>query len=607
MIRKSILLLVWLSLFGATLFSPSCANTTAPPSGGRKDTIPPVLIRTNPPENSVNFKGKSIELRFDEFPKIVDAVNQIYLSPPQSKRPTARVKGKSVVITFSEPLDTTTTYSLQMGESIVDNNEGNPFGSYSFSFSTGSELDSLFFSGYVVDAQTLLPMENISVLLHTNESDTAIYKTLPRAMAKTDLWGYFSVLNLKGIPYHIFAIEDLNRNNRYEDNNERIAFIDSLFIPHKDLFSDSLAARRINPKDTLLMLSRPVDHTLYLFKESPKRQILREKVRPQPRYFYFTFGAPNAQIDSIEIEGINPQMLIREHSFFKDTIRYWVQGDHIPDTLTGLIRYFRTDSLNQLSPFEEKFALTIPKEQEPIRDSVSNVNVLKVDISSNSEFVEQNGVLFSFSAYPIELESEKIVFTYTTPREEEIAVPFSFQKDSLNGSMYRLIPEKWTPSMSYKVVAPANIFTDVYGYVNDSLYHTFTLPDVEKTGSISLTLKGGNGWYLVELLTSTREKVIRSLHIPAGGNGLFSYLPDDIYIIRITEDKNGNGVWDTGSYDHHIPPERVRFYTFADGSDLIEINEKLELNQTIDIEELFSHDVTPIVPTKTNTNTNIRR
>jgi len=603
----------------ASLFIPSCANTSMPPSGGQKDTIPPVLVRTVPPENSVNFTGKRIELKFDEYPKVVDAVNQIYLSPPQSKRPQAMVRGKSVVITFPTSLDTNTTYSLNFGQSIVDNNEGNPFGAYSFSFSTGSVIDSLLVTGYVVNAQTLLPMENVSLLLHTDMADTTIYKTLPRALAKTDLWGYFSLINLKETPYQMFAVEDLNKNNKYDDGNEKIAFSDSLLIPKTVMFSDSLVPIRINPLDTFAMLSRPIERTLYLFKEAPKRQVLREKGRPQARHFYFTFSAPYAHIDSLLIENIDTLNLIREHTLFRDTVRYWIQGNHVPDTLKGVVHYLKTDSLNLLSPAEEKFSLALPKEvgqetqsgkrgQAPTTDTTVRTDVLKVMITSKPESAEQSGILFTFSAYPVELNIDKMVFKYTSSRNEEVIVPFTFKKDSLNGCVYRLLPEKWTPSMSYELSAPEHTFKDVYGYGNDSLSYKITLPEAGKTGSISFTLKGGQGFYIVELLSKTRDRVFHSKHLRAGESGLFPYLSDDVYIIRITEDRNGNGVWDTGSLDQRIQPERVRFYTFANGSDLIEIKEKLELIQTIDIDELFNKDATPIVPNKTtNTNTNTRR
>ncbi|MDR2586161.1 MAG: Ig-like domain-containing protein [Prevotellaceae bacterium] len=610
--KKNVLILLLLSIsIGLLLFSPSCANTTTPPSGGIKDTIPPVLVGTKPAYNAVQFTGKRIELQFNEYVKLTDVASQVFISPPQAKRLQPVVRGKSVVVPFTIPLDSNTTYSISFGNSIADNNEGNPFGTYTFSFSTGNEIDSLLFSGYVVDAMTLLPLDNISIMLHTNDADTTIYKTLPRALAKTDLWGYFAAVNLKPIPYHVFGVEDVNRNNKYDPGNEMVGFLDSLFIPNVVMVPDSAAMERINPKDTLKMLSRPIERTIYLFKELSKRQILREKARPQPRYFYFTFSVPNTQINSIQVEGVDSLSLICEHSLLKDTIRYWIKGQHVPDTLKGIINYMKTDSLNQLSLEDEKFSLLLAKPAQP-QGGISRSNtprtptvdttrkeILKLDVIYKGEEVEQTGVIFSFSAYPVEIDPDKISLSYKTTRNEVIKTPFTFHKDTLNGCKYSLVPQKWTPAVTYDLDVPQGIFKDVYGFTNDSLNKKITLLDSDNFGSISITLQGGEGKYIVELLPATRDRVNRRLHLSAGEKGIFPYLTDGTYVVRITEDRNGNGMWDTGSIDQRIQPERVRFFRFENGVDLIEIKDKRELEQIIDIDELFNNDTTPIVPAKT--------
>ena len=612
---KKTLPLLFLSAAGYLAFAPSCANTSTPPSGGAKDTIPPVLLRTNPLPNTTNFKGKKIELKFNEYIKLNDPFNQIFLSPPQTKRPIATVRGKSVVVTFAQPLDSATTYVIQFGQSIADNNEGNPFGAYSFSFSTGNELDSLLFSGYVVDAQTLQPADNISILLHTNHSDTAVYKTLPRALGKTDSWGYFYLPNLKSTPYRLFAVEDKNRNHRYDPDNETVAFLDSLLIPTRPLTPEALTSIQVDRKDTLMMLSRPVEQTLYLFKEKPKRQVLREKMRPQTRMFFFTFNASDAQVIRLQVQGVDSTALIRERSFWGDTLRYWIRAPHLPDTLKGTVTYLKTDSLNQLSPVEEKFSLNAPKaevkneatpqQRAPMDKSdkggqTHREDALKITLSARPEWVEQQGIIFTFPAYPLELDPNKMKFIYTTSRKEEVTVPFSFQKDSLDGCRYYLHAEKWLSGAEYTLTIPPNIFKDVYGFTNDSLSQKVTLPDPAKTGSISVTLTGGQGAYIVDLLPKTKDKVVRRLQMQTGQKGDFPYLTDGQYVLRITEDRNGNGVWDTGSLEKGLQPERVRYYTFTDGSDIIDIKDKRELEQTIDLDELFKHDVALTIPTKTS-------
>jgi len=506
------------------------------------------------------------------------------------------VRGKSVVMTFPQPLDSATTYHIQFGLSIQDNNEGNPFGAYSFSFSTGSELDSLSFSGYLVDAQTLLPIANASILLHTNHADTSVYKNLPNALGRTDSWGYFYLPNLKPVPYRVFAIEDPNRNHKLDDN-ETVAFLDSLFVPVHTITPERLAHILVDPQDTLNMLRRPVEQTLYLFKEKPKRQVLRDKVRPQPRMFFFTFNAPDAHVIDLDVQGVDSLSIVRERSFWGDTLRYWISGNHVPDTIRGTVHYLRTDSLNQLSPYEERFSLNLPRERE---GQSERKDTLIVELKSKGELVERQGIEFLFSHYPAVFYTDSIILWYATAGEEKVKVPFTFHKDSLDGCRYYLHAQTWIPNTEYTLVVPQNTFKDVYGFANDSLTHQVSIPDPNKFGSITVILEGGAGAYVVDLLSESRDRVVRSLHLKSGETGLFSYLADGKYAIRITEDKNGNGVWDTGNLSIGLQPERVRIYRFSGEADTIEITDKIELEQTIDLDKLFTHDIAPSIPPKTS-------
>lgn len=218
------------------IFPPSCANTSTPPEGGPKDTLAPILVEVVPPINSlhhpVDIKHSTVSFEFDEYVVLNNPNSYIFLSPPQSKPPTAKIKGKKVVVSFTEPLDSSQTYSLSLGEAVKDNNEGNPFPPYTHSFSTGSYVDSLFVSGNIVEASTMLPMSNMTVLFHTDLSDSAIYKVRPRAAAKSDLWGYFTVRNLPvDSIYRVYAIQDLNNNCIYDPDQEMVAFLDTLVRP----------------------------------------------------------------------------------------------------------------------------------------------------------------------------------------------------------------------------------------------------------------------------------------------------------------------------------------------------------------------------------------
>lgn len=357
-----------LGIMSILIFPPSCANTSSPPTGGPKDTIPPVLVAVTPFMNSTmhprDVKHSQVSFEFDEYVVLNNPNSYIFLSPPQSKPPTAKIKGKKVVVSFQEPLDSSRSYSLSLGEAIKDNNEGNPFPPFTFSFSTGDHVDSLFVSGNIVEASTMLPMSNITVLFHTDPSDSAIFKVRPRAAAKSDLWGYFTVRNLPAdTVYRVFAIEDLNNNNMYDPDMERVAFLDTLVVPTRVIRDSIPELATVMMTDTAACLARPAQITLSMFKEMSSKQLLRAKERVSRRQMYLKFSAPYPQIDSLLLDGISPDKLITEHNYYHDSLTIWIndQGP-IPDTLQMRLTYHRTDdSLNILVPVTDTIRMIRPK------------------------------------------------------------------------------------------------------------------------------------------------------------------------------------------------------------------------------------------------------
>jgi hypothetical protein len=260
--------LVLLSVF----FPWGCANTTTPPSGGDKDTIPPIITKVVPLPGTVNVPVHKTKVRFtfDEYVKIKDA-NGIFLSPPLEKKPKAVIKGKSVEVTFESDLDSNTTYTLDLTGAIADNNEGNLFPGYTLVFSTGSQIDSMCMTGLVQDCNSLMPLKGATVLLYKDHADSAVLLKRPVAAAKTDDWGFFSLRNIKDTLYRVYAIKDANNNNIYEPESESIAFLDTLFRP-STMYNDSIYEfKKFDMKDTLLCLARKTDVELNVFREKPSK------------------------------------------------------------------------------------------------------------------------------------------------------------------------------------------------------------------------------------------------------------------------------------------------------------------------------------------------
>ena len=590
-------------IFASVIFSKSCANTSTPPEGGPKDTIPPVIVEVVPANNALNHprdkRHSSVSFEFNEYVALNNPNSYLFLSPPQTKPPTAKIKGKRVVVSFEEPLDSNKTYSLSLGEAIKDNNEGNPFPPYTHSFSTGSHIDSLFVSGNIVEASTMLPMPNITVLFHTDPSDSAIFKVLPKAAAKSDLWGYFTVRNLPAdTVYRVFAIEDLNNNCLYDPDQERVAFLDTLVLP-SSVMRDSLPELlSFNMTDTAACLSRPAQLSLSMFKEVSQRQILRAKERVSRRQMYLKFSAPYPQIDSIIIDGIPDEKLIKEYNYYKDSIVIWIndQGP-VADTLRMRLTYMKTDdSLNILVPQTDTIRMVRPKAkmvENRWGEMVEEVDTLAAyEVDATPENIDQNGIIITFESPMIVTPFDSITIMAKNTREQVSQAQFTVEQDTANIKKFTLrLAEKLTPGFEYTLRIPDSVFMDIDGIYCDSLVKKITLPQDESLSSLTVEASNVHEKYLVELVDEKRTKVFRSYQIDTVSVLEFPYLKAGKYSIRITEDKNGNGQVDTGSLLDKKQPEKVMMFRFnesmGNNAYILELPERTELIQTIDIGEMF--------------------
>lgn len=579
-----------LLVVGYTFHTSSCASTKAGPSGGPKDTIPPVVVGTNPLQNTTGFplaEGE-ILLSFNEYVQLKDAYKNIVLSPPQKKNLKSRVKGKGIIVSFQEPLDTNQTYSISFGNSIVDNNESNPLYGYSFSFSTGETIDSLMFSGRVVDAATLFPLENAKVALYINAKDSSVINNLPQSVATTDKWGYFTLRNLKPVAYSIYAFSDENNNNMYDPGSEKIAFCDSLVIPVEVMKADSPQLKYFDPKDTVACLSRPGEIELSLFKENPVTQFIMDYKRTSRRSAYIKFNAHNTQIDSFSIAGLKDEQLIRQFNLTNDSLVFWInEPGKVADTLELAVKYHKTDSLGRLVPSVEKLKLVAPFEKKDDKKK-DDQNKLKFNIIADSKMVEQDGIVLEFSDPLVVKRFDTLSFIMSTPKQIKSNVEFSVAQDSTDINRYIIRPDvQFVAGNDYMIKFPAGMFKDINGFANDSTETKITLPNNDKASSLTLEISGVNARYIVELINDMRTAVYRKYVINSDCELVFPYLDKGKYSIRITQDKNSNGLLDTGDLLSGRQPEKVLIYTLPSGKQYIELNEKTDLVQSVNIEELF--------------------
>ena len=595
---KKFIPLIPASLILASLIFPSgCANTTQPPSGGLKDTIPPTLVKVTPFPGTTEVSPQNTKLvfTFNEYVKIKDA-NSVFLSPPLEKKPKAVIQGKSLVVTFESPLDSNTTYTLDITGAIADNNEGNLFPGYTLVFSTGSQIDSMCMTGIVQDCQTLMPVKGATVMLYKDQADSAIFLRRPVAAAKTDDWGFFSVRNIQDTVYRVYAIKDENNNNLYDPDNDKIAFLDTLFRP-KTMYNDTLyELKKFDMKDTLLCLARKQDVELNLFRERPSKQLIVKKERVGERTAYITFMAPDAVIHDMRIKGLPREKLISQFNPQRDSLELWVNDPRkMPDTLKLVVKYDKTDTTGALKPTEETVKLALDKKlraelmkkSNDVRSRKHEDTIAVMTTTADPTTVEQYGFQIEFK-YPLVQQAwDSLQLRSINPRQQVAQMKYSVVRDSTNLRKFTIMPE--TPfqvGFDYVLKVPYRRFRDINGFYNDSTELKVTLPKDEKQSSITLELSGVHNKYIVDLLSEKRDKVLRSFIIESDGKLLFPYMKAGKYCIRMTEDVNRNNLVDTGVLLEHRQPEKVRFFK-VDDKFLITVLERADMVWNVNMEELF--------------------
>jgi len=581
-------------VLGSMIFSHSCANTTTPPSGGPKDTIPPVITRLNPLPGSINVPRHKTKLflEFNEYVTVKDP-KSLFLSPPLEKSPKFKLKGKGVLVTFECDLDSAKTYTLDVTNAIGDNNEGNMFPGYTLVFSTGDRIDSMMVTGIVQDCNTLQPLKGATVMLYKDHADSAIFLKRPDAAVKTDDWGYFCLRNIQDTVYRMYAIIDENNNNLYEAESEKVAFIDSLVKPVTKVVDSLPELQKYDMKDTASCLARKNEYELSIFREKPSKQMIVNKERIGERTAYITFMAPYAQIDSIWIKGVPAEKLITQFNIMQDSLEIWVNDPkEQPDTFYLNVRYMKTDTLGMLNSFTEELRLAKPK--KGLAAKTSKKDIKKEDttavftVEAKPETVEQYGFVFEFKYPLVEDAFDSLTFRYLNPKQQEFKEKYTVTQDSLNLRKYVIRPNvELLPGYEYFLKVPHRKFKDINGFYNDSSEVKVTLPNDDKLSSMSLVLSNVSNKYIVDLLNEKRDKVLRSYIIEKDCTLPFPYLKAGKYSIRITEDVNRNGIVDTGILLERKQPEKVLFYKLEDGTFLIDIPEMTELEQNIDVGEMF--------------------
>ena len=572
----------------------SCANI-GNPSGGPIDKTPPIFMRSNPTPNAVNVKDRKIEIFFDEIVTLKDPSTKIIVSPAQTEMPHMSALGRKVTVELVDSLLPNTTYTIDFSNSIQDNNEGNAINNFAFAFSTGSVIDSMRVSGYVLDSRTLEPMQSVVVGLQSNLADSAFHKEKLQRVALTNDRGQFTIRNVSPGSYHIFALKDLDRDYKFGNPTEDIAFLDSIIVP-------SIGSREaadtvyndLNEIDTIMRATRPAyfpnDILLSMFNEDRKSQYLANNLRVDSTRISLTFAAASDTLPSLSIVGRNDvpdQWYTLERSQTNDTLTYWIRPPHLvsADTLMVATTYLRTDTTSNLSwgtdtlkfTFQRQKAKKKKKNEET--DSLEQIRFMELHPLANGT-QEVYAPLLLQTGTPIERYSREAFHLQRKLQNDTTFYPAEIKSIALRDSTLSrrdlMLKVDWEPGAAYTLAVDSLAMTDIYGLQTKPLKVDFNVRKMEEYGNIVFNIPAVRDSAIVELLDGT-DKVV--LHTPVKSHRaeLLNLLPGKYYA-RLFIDRNGNGKYDTGNYDMHLQPEETVYYPGA-----INLKKNWDVEQTWDI------------------------
>lgn len=572
----------------------SCANI-GNPSGGPIDKTPPIFMRSNPTPNAVNVKDRKIDIFFDEIVTLKDPSTKIIVSPAQTEMPRMSALGRKVTVELVDSLLPNTTYTIDFSNSIQDNNEGNAIDNFAFAFSTGSVIDSMRVSGYVLDSRTLEPMQSVVVGLQSNLADSAFHKEKLQRVALTNDRGQFTIRNVSPGSYHIFALKDLDRDYKFGNPTEDIAFLDSIIVP-------SIGSREaadtvyndLNEIDTIMRATRPAyfpnDILLSMFNEDRKSQYLANNLRVDSTRISLTFAAASDTLPSLSIVGRNDvpdQWYTLERSQTNDTLTYWIRPPHLvsADTLMVATTYLRTDTASNLSwgtdtlkfTFQRQKAKKKKKNEET--DSLEQIRFMELHPLANGT-QEVYAPLLLQTGTPIERYSREAFHLQRKLQNDTIFYPAEIKSIALRDSTLNrrdlMLKVDWEPGAAYTLAVDSLAMTDIYGLQTKPLKVDFNVRKMEEYGNIVFNIPAVRDSAIVELLDGT-EKIVLRAPVKSHRAELLNLLPGKYYA-RLFIDRNGNGKYDTGNYDMHLQPEETVYYPGA-----INLKKNWDVEQTWDI------------------------
>ena len=567
----------------------SCARM-GQPDGGWYDDTPPRILHASPAEKATGVKQKKVSIYFDEFIKLEDASNKVVVSPPQLEMPEIRAAGKKIVVELKDTLKENTTYTIDFADAITDNNEGNPMGNYTYSFSTGGRIDSFEVAGTVLDASNLEPVKGILVGLYDDHSDSAFTTQPLLRVSRTDGRGRFVIRGVAPGEYRAYALKDADGDFKYSQKSEMVAFSSRIISPRcaPDIRQDTIWRDSLRI-DSIIRTGYthfyPDDVVLRAFTQEQTDRYLLKTDRSDHRKFtlFFTYGN-----DSLPaIRGLNfdeKGAFFLENSEKNDTLCYWLRDTALVnrDSLEMELTYLMTDStgaivsrtdtitalpktsyekrekerLKEIEKWQKKMEKAKKKGQP--YDSIMPIKHLEMKMSGSSLDPDRNVLIESPT--PLASIDTAAIHLYIKQDSLWIDTPHKWRRKKGTLRQYELLAE-WLPANEYKMEIDSAAIEDIYGTISGPIKMGIRVKDLEEYSTLAVAVSGcdsiADSTLVVQLLNSN-DAVVKEARVKDGEADFF-YLNPGKYYIRAFADLNGNGVWDTGNYAQGLQPEPL-FY-----------------------------------------------
>ncbi|MEO9953317.1 Ig-like domain-containing protein [Nonlabens sp.] len=513
--KKHLLNILAVLLIAITLVQ--CAKKGSP-TGGPVDEKPPVILRMYPDNYTRNFKSRFIEIEFDEFVKLNDLQKQLVISPPLETRPTITPQGtpsRKITIEITDTLKDNTTYVFNFGQSIVDNNEGNPYPFFKYVFSTGTVIDSLTLKGKITDALNYEAEEFVNVLLYeVNEeyTDSVVYKEQPRYVLNTlDSLTTFTMENLKEGAYKMVALKEENYDLRFDVTRDKIGFItEHITIPSDEVYELNMYQQELDP--SIKKITQQAQSRLYV--------------------------GYTGNVDDLKIEPTDKSLITKSRLTQlekKDTLQYWYQPVIKQDSVM-----INTTVSNQ----EEEFKVRL---KELAKDTLS--------IKKGNDFSLNKPFTFSAST-PIEKVDTNFMKLID---KDSLQISFTTRLDSLKNNA--IVDFERKESQKYNLTLLPGAVTDFYGEKNaDTLSYNFNTVKSTSLGNISVTINNTRDFPILIQITKKDLTIELEKSVDKNGTYNFFYLNPGNYYIRVVYDTNKNGKYDAGNFLKGIQPEKVVYH-----------------------------------------------